>query len=155
MSTKLRSVGMILAIAITHVCAYQEQLKETIKQCQDGREVTDDEVEEFTKPLVPKNQEERCLVACVFKEYKVIIDGHFDPVNALNVAKMVYKDYPEKWKRIKDVIDHCGEDIPTHNDNECDLAGDIMNCEVKYLNSMPKGVSLELLAGSIAATAEP
>nr|AHJ81244.1 odorant binding protein 12 [Adelphocoris suturalis] len=134
---------------------YQKFLKETIKKCQKGKNVTDDEVEEFTKPLVPKNEKERCLVACLFKEYKVIIDGLFVPFNALNVAKVVYKDYPDKVERIKDVLDHCGEDIPSHNDNECDLAGDIMKCEVKYLNSIPKMTSLEFLAGSMAATAEP
>ncbi|KAF6213684.1 hypothetical protein GE061_011406 [Apolygus lucorum] len=124
------------AIGAACVCAYQDQLKQTIKDCQGGKEVTDEELEEFTKPLIPKNEEERCIMACVMRTYNIINNGHYDPKIAFGIIKGILKDHPEKLDRIKEVMDHCGEDVPQHMDNECDLAGEIMQCEVKYQKAM-------------------
>nr|ARJ35774.1 odorant binding protein 9 [Cyrtorhinus lividipennis] len=135
MSLKLQFV-VFAAIGFVCVSAYREALKDVIKDCQGGKEVTEDELDEFTKPLVPKNEEERCLMACVMKTYNIINDGHFDHKLAFGIMKGILKDHPEKLERIKAVMEHCGEDVPKHMDNECDLAGEIMQCEVKYQQAM-------------------
>nr|AYN07347.1 odorant-binding protein 6 [Yemma signatus] len=124
--------AILLALAVAAVSGYKEELRKTIASCQNGKEVTDDEIEEFMKPLIPETQEEKCLVACVFKQFNVINGGSFDKRLALAVAKDLLKSEPEKVKKIESVINHCGDDIPTKMDNECDLAHEIMQCYVKW-----------------------
>ncbi|BES91949.1 odorant Hypothetical protein protein [Nesidiocoris tenuis] len=124
------------AIGFACVSAFRDQLKETIKDCQGGKEVTEEEMDEFIKPLIPKNEEERCIMACVMRKYNIINNGHYDPKLAFGILKETLKDHPEKLARLKEVMDHCGDDVPQHMDNECDLAGEIMQCEVKYQKAM-------------------
>ncbi|CAH1389323.1 unnamed protein product [Nezara viridula] len=126
------TILVFAAINLMMVTAYREELKRTISGCQNGAEVTDEELEEFEKPLIPKNNEEKCLMACVFKSFGVIVDGVFDPKLALAVAKDLLKSDPEKVKKITAVVEHCGDDIPKKMENDCELAGEIMKCYVKY-----------------------
>nr|ARO46436.1 odorant binding protein 7 [Pachypeltis micranthus] len=135
MSLKIHFI-VFAAIGVACVCGFQDQLKSVIKDCQGGKEVTNEELDEFIKPLIPKTEEEKCLMACVFRTYNIINNGHYDPVLAYGVLKDVLKDFPEKLSKIKEVIDHCGDDVPQHMDNECDLASEIMQCEVKYQKAM-------------------
>uniref|UniRef100_R4G8H8 Putative pbp/gobp family n=1 Tax=Rhodnius prolixus TaxID=13249 RepID=R4G8H8_RHOPR len=114
------------------VSGYKEELRATMKSCKNGQDVTDAEIEEFMKPLIPKTDEEKCLMACVFKAFNVIDNGHYDPKIALAVASDLMKNEPEKLQKIKNIIDHCGDDVPRKMDNECELASEIMQCVVKY-----------------------
>nr|AXB87332.1 odorant-binding protein 17 [Tropidothorax elegans] len=130
--TYVFAVVLVLCTALPKINGYKEELKKTIASCQDGREVTDDEIEEFVKPLIPQTQEEKCLMACVFRTFNVISDGTFDKRIALAVSKDLLKSDPEKVKKITAVIDHCGDDIPKKMGNDCDLAFEIMQCYVKW-----------------------
>nr|SAJ59039.1 putative odorant-binding protein [Triatoma brasiliensis] len=129
----LKTVLYTLAVLyVALVSGYKEELRATMKSCKNGQDVTDAEIEEFMKPLIPTTDEEKCLMACVFKAFNVIDNGHYDPKLALAVAQDLLKSEPEKVQKIKNVIDHCGDDIPKQMDNECELASEIMQCVAKY-----------------------
>ncbi|XP_014247133.1 general odorant-binding protein 28a-like [Cimex lectularius] len=131
-----RTFFAILTLCVIAASAYKEELRKTMQGCKNGQEVTDAELEEFLKPLIPTTTDEKCLMACVFKAFNVIINGTYDPRLALAVSQDLMKDDPEKVKKIKDIIEHCGDDVPKKMDNECDLAGEIMQCVVKYEKAM-------------------
>nr|AXU25080.1 odorant-binding protein 15 [Cyrtorhinus lividipennis] len=125
-------IVVIALFGFAYVAAYQDVLKATLVDCKNGTAVTDEEVEEFAKPLIPKNEEERCLMACVFRAYNVIVDGKFDVKLAYAVSKNILHQEPEKLKHVKETLDYCGHEIPTSMDNDCDLAGKMMECRAKY-----------------------
>ncbi|KAK9512414.1 hypothetical protein O3M35_000851 [Rhynocoris fuscipes] len=103
-----------------------------MKNCKNGQEVTDAELEEFLKPMIPKTKDEKCLMACVMKNFGLIDNGHYDSKIAFAVLKDLLKNEPEKIQLVKSVIDHCGDDIPKKMDDECELAAAIMGCHEKY-----------------------
>nr|SAJ59038.1 putative pseudogene odorant-binding protein [Triatoma brasiliensis] len=64
----LKTVLYTLAVLyVTLVSGYKEELRATMKSCKNGQDVTDAEIEEFMKPLIPTIDEEKCLMACVFQ----------------------------------------------------------------------------------------
>nr|ANA10229.1 odorant-binding protein 3 [Adelphocoris suturalis] len=132
MATNAKAVLFLALCGIVYVSAYQEVLKATISDCKGGKEVSQEELDEFIKPLIPQTREEKCLMACVFTAYNVIVEGHFDPKLAYGVAKNILHENPEKLKHIKETLDYCGHEIPTKMDDECELASEVMACRNKY-----------------------
>ncbi|KAL1138514.1 hypothetical protein AAG570_008577 [Ranatra chinensis] len=92
------------------VADMRDDIINKMNACKKSGKVTDDEFEEFMKPLVPKNNDEKCLMACVMKEYKIIENGAYNPTIAALMSEEIFKNDPVMAGKAKEVSNKCNDE---------------------------------------------
>ncbi|XP_024084571.1 uncharacterized protein LOC106665154, partial [Cimex lectularius] len=131
MSTVKNVVCCYVFLFILSVFGSREDVRATLQICKKGLDVSDEELEAFIKPAVPKTDYEKCLWACTLKAYNIIKEGKYDPDMALDVARDMLKNRPEGLKKIENFINYTRQEVE-EMDDECELASEIVHCYGKY-----------------------
>lgn len=126
--------------------AIKNQVEALVAKCKDTNNITPNEAKIAASLDVPKTENERCFLQCIYEDLGIVQDGKFSAAQSKTLAQMRFGKNPEDLNKAFTLIDNCARDIEldsktTISNEKCKLGGVVRECLVKYnsqLNFFPK-----------------
>ncbi|CAH0768476.1 unnamed protein product [Bemisia tabaci] len=121
----------------------QEKVKAIYQKCQQESMAEEKDLDNFKKMEMPSSEKGKCMMACLMREAKIIVNKRFSKDGAMALAQRYYSTQPQNMDKAKQVIVACDKQVE-HERNECNIAGKLAECVVTEaqrvgLTSVPKG----------------
>nr|QHI06952.1 odorant-binding protein 6 [Helopeltis theivora] len=120
----------------------KEQVAVLTEGCKTQTKITAEEAKIVATQTIPKTENEKCFLECVYSGLQLTKGGRFYEPAARALAHKRFGSSPEELQKANSMIDICVKEIAAKNENEkCALGRLIRECFVKNgakINFFPK-----------------
>nr|XP_018908404.1 PREDICTED: uncharacterized protein LOC109037965 [Bemisia tabaci] len=131
----MKSSIAVLAVLSVFACVQAQDAKQKVaavaEKCKTEVRGGHDVLKIVGTSELPKTEEQRCFLECVYKNLQLIVDDKFAEPGAKRLMMMKYGSNPDQLKIAQTEIETCAKEVKPTAGMKCSLAHNIRQCFAK------------------------